>query len=140
MLHLDKPVRGAAIALKTKNHTELLNTYDLAGKRVGIGDPGSIFINKAELLFKAAGVWDDVTKIVGAEPDESLRDGLIDVMVRGVAFGNGLAPDTAQVAVLTGRLRMVDMGADLIRQVGIDNPIWADLDGVTPVTGGLAGM
>ena len=34
LLRLDKPVRGAAINLKTPKHTELLNTYDLDGKRV----------------------------------------------------------------------------------------------------------
>ena len=34
LLRLDKSVRGAAINLKTADHTELLNTYDLDGKRV----------------------------------------------------------------------------------------------------------
>ncbi len=34
LLRLNKPIRGAAVCLKTADHSELLNTYDLDGKRV----------------------------------------------------------------------------------------------------------
>ncbi len=77
------PIHPLIVGFIARADSDIKTIYDLAGKRVAIGEPGSGDAVVAELMLKAAGVWDKVIKVHVGDPEswDMLKTGQVDACV-----------------------------------------------------------
>ncbi len=73
--------------------------YDLAGKKVSVGAPGSGNAAMAELILKTAGIWDKIEKYYYSQPQaaQALKDGNVDVVFWNFAYPASAVQEVAAV-------------------------------------------
>ena len=99
---------------------------DLAGKRVFLGEPATVWHEKGAAALRAAGVWDSV------ELAPSLADGLellflgeVGAVVNGILFQRVTVPAVALLAITTRDVYGVSIPTDAIAAAAHVHPDWA---------------
>lgn len=78
---------------------DIKTIYDLEGKKVSVGAPGSGNAAIAELILKTAGLWDKVDKQYYSQSDaaQALKDGNVEVVFWNFAFPASAVQEVAAV-------------------------------------------
>ncbi len=63
------PIHPLVVGFIVRSGSGIKTVYDLAGKRVAIGEPGSGDAVVSEIILKEAGVWDKVIKVNVGDPE-----------------------------------------------------------------------
>ena len=99
---------------------------DLAGKRVFLGEPATVWHEKGAASLRAAGIWGSV------ELASSLADGLellflgeVSAVVNGILFQRVTVPAVALLAITTRDVYGVSIPADVIAAAADVHPDWA---------------
>ena len=116
---------------------EIKTVHDLAGKRVNTGRPAYQWDHIGRELFKAAGITLDVVTSTGKQSHEVLQDREVDAISYGFLFADSktasINPVMHNVAQVTGSLYTVDFTEELIDDVAVANPVWAERGLMQPV-------
>jgi hypothetical protein len=101
---------GAPAQLIVKADSDIMNAYDLKGKRVAVGNAGSGAAASAERFFRHIGVWDNFkpTFMGYSAAASAFKDGKIDAFWVLVGYPNRSVIE-ASVQV---KIRLVDVGVD----------------------------
>ncbi len=101
---------GAPAQLIVKANSDIMNAYDLKGKRVAVGNAGSGAAASAERFFRHIGVWDNFkpTFMGYSAAASAFKDGKIDAFWVLVGYPNRSVIE-ASVQV---KIRLVDVGVD----------------------------
>jgi hypothetical protein len=101
---------GAPAQLIVKADRDIMNAYDLKGKRVAVGNAGSGAAASAERFFRHIGVWDNFkpTFMGYSAAASAFKDGKIDAFWVLVGYPNRSVIE-ASVQV---KIRLVDVGVD----------------------------
>lgn len=97
---------GVAHAI-TYSDSGIKTAGDLVGKRVAVGNPGSGTFASAERVFRALGIWDQITRIplLGAQAGDAMADGKADAF-----FWTGPEPDRVTMEAATKKpVRAIDI-------------------------------
>jgi uncharacterized protein len=90
-------------------NSDIQSVYDLVGKRVSLGPPGSGSATNIERYFRHLGIWDQIEPnavFLGAlDGSQALKDGHIDAYNWHVNIGNATYHDTAS----THDIRLIDL-------------------------------
>lgn len=112
------------VQLITKKNSGLNSVYDLKGKRVGVGAPGSGTEFNARCIFEAAGMtYDDLAKadyLSYAETCEQLGNGNIDA---GFLTG-GLPIAAISELATTQDIKIISIDSDIIEELNKQYPIY----------------
>ncbi len=111
--------------------------HDLAGKRVNTGRPAYQWDHIGRELFKAAGITLDVVTSTGKQSHEVLQDREVDAISYGFLFADSktasINPVMHNVAQITGSMYTVDFTEELIDDIAVANPVWAERGLMQPV-------
>ena len=126
------PFPAACVTFWTRDES-VRTVYDLAGKRVFLGAPGSAWRAKGELALQAAGVREQVEEARGTnEGLQWLFDGEVDAAVGGVLFQRITTTEVALLAVTLqampdeANLYGVSIPETVVREAAALQPAWAE--------------
>jgi len=93
------------------DNSDIQSVYDLVGKRISLGPPGSGSATNIERFFRHLGIWDQIQPnavYLGAlDGSQALKDGQIEAYNWHVNVGNATYHDTAS----THDIRLIDLHA-----------------------------
>jgi len=89
-LRLVAPIHPLIVGFIVKADSGIKTIYDLAGKRVAIGEPGSGDAVVSEIILKEAGIWDKVVKVNVGDPEswDLFRSGQVDAFIHHTIVPN----------------------------------------------------
>ena len=84
------PAHPLIVSFIVRADSGMRTIYDLKGKRIAIGEPGSGDAVVSEILLKEAGIWDAVIKVSVGDPEswDSLQKGTIDAAIHHTIVPN----------------------------------------------------
>ncbi len=84
------PIHSLYVGFFVSDKSPMNTVYDLAGKRVAIGEPGSGDAVCAEIILREAGIWDKVIKLNVGDPEswDLLRTGQVDAVIHHTILPN----------------------------------------------------
>ncbi len=89
-LRLVAPIHPLIVGFIVRADSGIKTVYDLAGKRIAIGEPGSGDAVVSEIILKEAGIWDKVIKVNVGDPEswDLFRAGQVDAFVHHTIVPN----------------------------------------------------
>lgn len=89
-LRLVAPIHPLIVGFIVRADSGIKTVYDLEGKRIAIGEPGSGDAVVSEIILKEAGIWDKTVKINVGDPEswDLLRSGQVDAFVHHTVVPN----------------------------------------------------
>ncbi|MEM2308072.1 MAG: TAXI family TRAP transporter solute-binding subunit [Sulfolobales archaeon] len=84
------PIHPLVVGFLVKSGSGIKTVYDLAGKRVAIGEPGSGDAVVSEIILKEAGIWDKAVKLNIGDPEswDMLLAGQVDAVIHHTIVPN----------------------------------------------------
>jgi len=84
------PIHPLIVGFIVRSDSGIKTVYDLAGKRVAIGEPGSGDAVVSEMILKEAGIWDKVVKVNVGDPEswDLFKGGQVDAFIHHTTVPN----------------------------------------------------
>ena len=84
------PIHPLVVGFIARSDSGIKTVYDLAGKRVAIGEPGSGDAVVSEIILKEAGIWDKVVKVNVGDPEswDLFKGGQVDAFIHHTMVPN----------------------------------------------------
>lgn len=84
------PIHPLIVGFIVRSDSGIKTVYDLAGKRVAIGEPGSGDAVVSEIILKEAGIWDKVVKVNVGDPEswDLFKGGQVDAFIHHTTLPN----------------------------------------------------
>lgn len=89
-LRVVAPIHPLVVGFVVRADSGIKTVYDLAGKRVAIGEPGSGDAVVSEIILKEAGVWDKIVKLNVGDPESwnMMLAGQVDAFIHHTTVPN----------------------------------------------------
>jgi len=84
------PIHPLVVGFVVHSGSGIKTVYDLAGKRIAIGEPGSGDAVVSEIILREAGLWDKVVKVNVGDPEswDLFKSGQVDAFIHHTIVPN----------------------------------------------------